>query len=246
MTVFHADLCLPGRESQDLYRDLALEPSVVFERMDRPNSARVEEKDGRPVVRVHGEAGEEHVFEMDMVVLAPAMVGARSNTDLARILHMNTGEAGFFDAGRTLLDPVGSGRDGVFVAGCAGGPCDIAGAVTRAQAAAGRVLSELVPGETLRIEPATARVDEARCSGCGICEGLCAFGALEWDDETRRVGVNRVLCRGCGICAAGCPSGAIVCLHVLDDQIRAELEGLLGGPDAPGEGMIASLGEAES
>ena len=99
MTVFHADLCLPGRESQDLYRDLALEASVDFERMERPNASRIEEKDGRPVVRMRSETGEDRAFEMDMVVLAPAMVGTDSNTDLARILHMDTGEAGFFDTG---------------------------------------------------------------------------------------------------------------------------------------------------
>ena len=132
------------------------------------------------------------------------------------------------------------------MAGCAGGPCDIAGAVTRAQAAAGRILSELVPGETLRIEPSTARVDEARCSGCGVCEGLCAYGALEWDEETRRPSVNRVICRGCGVCAAGCPSGAIACLHVLDDQILAELDGLLGLAAATGEEETFNPREAES
>ncbi len=228
LTVFHADLSLPGRESQELYGELVQDPSISFERMARPNDARIDEKNGRPVVCIHDRTGRERAFEKDMVILAPAMVGPREHRDLARILHLKTGDAGFFDRERTILDPVGTGRDGVFVAGCAGGACDIGDAAARGQAAAGRILSELVPGETLRLEPVVARVDGTRCSGCGICQDLCAFGALEWIDSEPRAVVNRALCRGCGVCAAGCPSGAIVCLHYTDDQLVAEVEGLLG------------------
>jgi heterodisulfide reductase subunit A len=207
--------------------------------MERPNSARVVEKGGRPVVCIHDQTGLERAFEKDMVVLAPAMVGARDHRELARILHLKTGEAGFYDRDRTILDPVGTARDGIFVVGCAGGACDMADAAARGQAAAGRILSELIPGEPLHLETAVARVDEARCSGCGICEDLCAFGALERSASGPRMVVNRVLCRGCGACAAGCPSGAIVCLHYSDDQIAAELDGLLGPPC---EGGVAGTG----
>lgn len=239
MTVFHSDLSLPGRESQDLYRELVQDPWVSFQRMERPNSAWIDEKGGRPVVRIQTQEGRERAFEKDMVVLAPAMVGSRHHEDLARILHLKTGEAGFFDRDRTILDPVGTGRDGIFVAGCAGGACDIGNAAARGQAAAGRILSELVPGETLCLEPVVARVDGSRCSGCGICEDLCTFGALERSASGPRMVVNLALCRGCGVCAAGCPSGAIICLHYTDDQVAAELDGLL---DPPCPGIFAETG----
>jgi heterodisulfide reductase subunit A len=39
--------------------------------------------------------------------------------------------------------------------------------------------------------------------------------------------VNEVLCQGCGVCVADCPAGAIVQPGYTDEQIFAEIEGLL-------------------
>jgi heterodisulfide reductase subunit A len=225
--VFHADLHLPGRTSQDLYRELEADPSVRFVRMARPNAAEVHGEGGALSVRFPDETGRTQALAVDMAVLAPAMVGAAGNLELARVLHLETGAAGFFDRGFTLSDPCGAGRDGVLVAGCAGGPTDIHAAAAGGQAAAGRILSELVPGGALRLEPVAARVDDGLCSDCGICEGLCPYGAIERQDDPPRIAVNRVLCRGCGTCAAACPSGAIHCAHFSDAQISAEVEALL-------------------
>jgi heterodisulfide reductase subunit A len=40
--------------------------------------------------------------------------------------------------------------------------------------------------------------------------------------------VNEALCKGCGTCVAACPSGASQQNHFRDQQIFAEIEGLLG------------------
>jgi heterodisulfide reductase subunit A len=39
--------------------------------------------------------------------------------------------------------------------------------------------------------------------------------------------VNPALCQGCGTCVAACPSGAITALHFTDDEIVAQIDGLL-------------------
>jgi heterodisulfide reductase subunit A len=39
--------------------------------------------------------------------------------------------------------------------------------------------------------------------------------------------VNAALCHGCGTCAATCPSGAITALHFTDEEIVAQIDGLL-------------------
>ncbi len=39
--------------------------------------------------------------------------------------------------------------------------------------------------------------------------------------------VNEVLCKGCGACAAACPAGAAMQNGFTNDQIMAEIEGIL-------------------
>ncbi|MDY6954833.1 MAG: 4Fe-4S dicluster domain-containing protein, partial [Thermodesulfobacteriota bacterium] len=122
--------------------------------------------------------------------------------------------------------PVSTVRDGIFVAGCAKGPEDIPGSIAQGQAAAGAILSRLIPGEELALEPMTAELDESLCSGCRICVALCPYRAITYDDGAKQIAINDVLCRGCGICPAACPSGAIKAKHFTDREICAEINGL--------------------
>ncbi|MGB9578436.1 MAG: 4Fe-4S binding protein [Halothiobacillaceae bacterium] len=51
-----------------------------------------------------------------------------------------------------------------------------------------------------------AFVDEARCSGCGICVRSCTAGAIQMNGVAR---IDADKCTGCGDCVAACPRGAI-------------------------------------
>ncbi|MBR4442344.1 MAG: 4Fe-4S binding protein [Clostridia bacterium] len=51
---------------------------------------------------------------------------------------------------------------------------------------------------------------ERKCTGCGLCQTVCPFGAI--DMENGRPQMNAA-CRVCGICVKNCPAQAIVKLE---------------------------------
>ena len=48
-----------------------------------------------------------------------------------------------------------------------------------------------------------------------------------FDAEKKVSRVNEALCKGCGTCVAACPAGAIMARHFTDEQIYAQIEGML-------------------
>jgi MinD superfamily P-loop ATPase len=57
-----------------------------------------------------------------------------------------------------------------------------------------------------------ARIDLARCAGCGTCYDLCQFSAiteLANPDGSCTYQVDPLSCEGCGVCVHFCPEGAI-------------------------------------
>jgi heterodisulfide reductase subunit A len=80
---------------------------------------------------------------------------------------------------------------------------------------------------SVEIEPVVATIDADRCSGCRICNELCPYNAIEYLVNEEVSYINSALCKGCGTCVAACPAKAISGAHFRDDQIFAEIEGLL-------------------
>jgi len=163
---------------------------------------------------------------VDMVVLCIAVEPRRNAEQLAQIFRLGRGQDGFFLERHPKLDPVATMFEGVFVAGCCQGPKDIPHTVAQASAAAARALAMIARGK-VEIEAVTASVDEKRCSGCRLCNALCPYEAVSFDEDAKVSRVSQVLCKGCGTCAAACPSNAISVQNFTPAQITAEIEGLL-------------------
>ncbi len=163
---------------------------------------------------------------VDMVILCPAMIPRADAGVVARQLVFSQGADGFFLEKHPKLEPVATVSDGVFVVGCAQGPKDIPDTVAQASAGAAEALS-LIDRGTVEIEAATAVVDEELCSGCKVCLALCPYNAITFDEEKKVAEISDILCKGCGVCVAACPAAAITGRHFTDNQIFAEIEGLL-------------------
>jgi heterodisulfide reductase subunit A len=114
--------------------------------------------------------------------------------------------------------------DGVFLAGCCQGPKDIPDTVAQAGSAAACALA-LLNSERVEVEPLTARVIEELCTGCGSCETTCPSGAIKISDGIAVV--TAAECGGCGVCAAGCVRGAVTVANSTDEQVLANIEGIL-------------------
>jgi heterodisulfide reductase subunit A len=79
----------------------------------------------------------------------------------------------------------------------------------------------------VKVDPIVAEIKEEACSSCHICEALCPYQALVYDEQKHVMTVNQILCKGCGVCPSACPSAAITLRHYTSVQIDAQLDALL-------------------
>jgi heterodisulfide reductase subunit A len=101
--------------------------------------------------------------------------------------------------------------------------------VASGSAAAAKVAA-LFGQDFLIVDPMVSSIDQAKCSGCLLCTKICPFKAIDTkvlrDGRTVAV-VNESLCKGCGLCVAGCRFGAANLRGFTQQQLLAELEGVL-------------------
>jgi heterodisulfide reductase subunit A len=223
---FYKELVMPGKEEFALYEHARRNPHAAFVRY-AAGGLRVSGSEGGAVVEYEDSGGRRGSVTADLVVLCPAVTGAEDGGGLSRILGAPRDRFGFFEELHGRMDSAQSRIKGIYLAGACQAPMDIQRAVSQGMSAAGYILSGLADGRKLEIEPITASVDEARCSGCRTCGSVCPYQAIGYAPEGRRASVNSLLCHGCGTCAAACPSGAIRGNHFTNEQILAEIEAVL-------------------
>jgi len=224
VTEFFRDLCLPGIGDDGFHRETE-ELGVHFVRFRDVEVA--QDGDGL-AVRYQAEDGSSDSLAVDAVVLAVGVKAGPSNADFAGMLNLGLDEHGFFQSEHPVLNPVGTVTEGVFTIGSCRGPASTSDVLIQAGAAAGKVLSALVPGRRMKLETRTSEVADKLCTGCGLCVAACAYGAVTRDDARRVAVVNEVLCRGCGNCAAACPSGAAQHRQFTARQLDQEVTQVLG------------------
>jgi heterodisulfide reductase subunit A len=178
-------------------------------------------------IRVSGPGFEP--LTVDMVVLATGLRPHDDTPRLTELLNLERSADGFFKSDHSFLNAIGSSIDGIYVVGALHSPCDVSEAVIRTKAAVGDALSKLMPGREIALEIMTSSIDSAICAGCKLCISVCPYKAITYDKENKVCHVNEVICRGCGTCTASCPSGASTAKHFTDQEMRAEVKGVLNG-----------------
>jgi heterodisulfide reductase subunit A len=201
---------------EDYYR-VAMKKGVIFFKYHDDDPPKVEEVNGRLKVRFRDyNVIDEEDLQIDTNILAlsaATVPDIESNEKLAQILKVPLTKDNFFLEAHMKLRPVDFATDGIFVAGLAHGPKFIDETISQACGAVARACT-ILSKDNLEAEGIIANVNPNVCDGCGICEPICEYKAIEIiqhpkNKDKNLARVNEVLCRGCGACVGICPSGAL-------------------------------------
>ncbi len=226
---FYIDIRSFGKGYEEFYNRM-LDEGTIFIR-SRPaeitDLAETPEEVGKLIVQFEDTlAGIQRRLPFDMVILSCALEPRADADAVARLFNISRSADGFFLERHPKLDPVATMSDGIFIAGCCQGPKDIPDTVAQAAAAATEALVLINKG-VVEVEAATAVINERICSGCQICKILCPYNAITYDEEKAVCRVNEALCKGCGACTSGCYSNAVSLNHYTNEQIVAQMQGML-------------------
>ena len=226
---FYIDIRTSQKDYEEFYNKV-LDEGATFIRGkvgEITDIARIPEEEGKLVVQAFDTlAGVQRRVPVDMVILSAGLEPRKDSVEVGKQFGIACGAKGWMIERHPKLDPVATMTDGVYIAGCAQGPKDIPASVAQGAAAAARVNAKVQQGHVL-LEPIQASIAEDICSGCRICNELCPFSAITFDNDKEVSAVNSALCQGCGTCVAACPAGAISGTHFSDKQLLAQIEGVL-------------------
>ena len=227
-----------GAEVYILYRDIrtygfreelyteARKKGILFVRFEKENEPKVKQENGELVVYTFDPILKTNLrIKSDYVVLSTGIEPDKEgNEKIAKLFKVPLNEDGFFLEAHMKLRPVDFATEGVFLAGLAHAPKFVDESIVQAKAAAARCAT-LLSKPYITTQGEVAIVDEKKCIGCGLCEDVCAFGAISLKEkkvlgEIKKVAeVNPVLCKGCGACTASCRPAAIDLLGYSNSEV---------------------------
>ncbi len=234
IVLLYRDIQMAKKEYEEYYRNRRKD--AMFLRYDLDNLPKVKKKKKKPEkyeIEVYDTNLHDKLkFETDLIVLSTPMV-PYDNIELAKMLKVPLDEHGFFLEAHVKLRPLDFATDGIFLCGCAQWPKNIRDSISQANGAAGRA-SRFLNAKEIQTSGVVAEVNPTNCIGCGKCESVCPYNAIELvpsikefeevNISTKKSFINPALCKGCGTCAATCPNGAITIRQFEFGQISAMID----------------------
>ncbi len=226
---FYIDMRTTAKAYDEFYQR-TLEEGIQFVRgrvAEVTDAARLPGEEGKLIIQVEDTLlGKQRRVPVDMVILSIALEPRHDAKQTAKLFGISCSADGWYIEKHPKLDPVATMTEGIFIAGCVQGPKDIPNSVSQGAAAAARVLGRIQQKE-IALEPVRASINADQCSGCRICNNLCPFHAILFHADRAVSEVNPALCQGCGTCVAACPAGAISGTVFSNEQVLAQIEGVL-------------------
>lgn len=239
---FYIDMRTNQKGYEEFYQRL-LEEGMHFVRgkvSEVTDAARLPNEQGKLIIQCEDTLmGKQRRIPVDMVVLMGALEPQADAKEMGLKCGISCSMQGFFTERHPKLDPVATMTDGIFVAGACQGPKDIPASVAQGAAAAARVQGMITKGKVM-VEPVVAKIDEEACSGCRICNNMCPYNAIEYDEERCVSHIITALCKGCGTCVSACPASVISGAHFSNQQIDAEIEGVLWDAIKPKSAVVSA------
>jgi heterodisulfide reductase subunit A-like polyferredoxin len=221
VAVFYRDM-----RSYGLFEDYytrARDLGVIFIRYEADKKPIIEKKgDALSIIAWDYMLNKEIHMDADWVVLSTGFRPHPTNEKISRIYKTALTTDGFFLESHVKLRPVDLGSEGLFVAGLAHAPKNLAETISQALAAASRA-GVILAHERLAISGFIAKHKRELCMSCLSCFRLCPFGS-PYIDEDGRISHNEVMCQGCGLCAGICPSKAYQVNGFSDGQMLAMID----------------------
>jgi len=225
--ILYKDMRVFGKNEEEYYADVQEHDGVIFIRYSSDDRPEITERDDRLHVNVHDNLLDEQIeIDSDYLVLAMQLEGDPSTSKLKKMLKLSSDPSGFFMEAHAKLRPLEFPSEGVYLAGGAHYPKNIADTLSQADGAASKAEVPMMKGYTKSVG-IIAEIDDDRCSGCKMCISVCPYGAIDFNKEDEIAEITDVLCKGCGSCASVCPTNAITQKGFDDDQISAMIRSAL-------------------
>jgi len=226
VTIHYIDIRAPGRRYEEFYRTTQEKGAVFI----KGKVTEIVPEGDHVLVRSEDMMLNKMVeYPTDLVVLAPPIIAPEDSLKLAESLRVPIDEDQFVLERHPKLDPMSTKRDGVFAAGMVIGPKDIQSTTAEAEGAAMKVVNFL-SGDR-EIEPNKAYLaDPEACTGCGACAEICPENAIKMENGIPVI--NEIICSGCGACIPACEENALDQQGLTENQIKANIRGILDESDA--------------